>query len=105
MSAMIGSSGRLVKRITAGSLLLGLTALLLPGLGGAGRGTARAEEKKKAKALSVTPGFSQVVLATQLALQGEKRKSAVMMLAAAELVRDLKASERESSGSLVGTGG
>ena len=46
------------------------------------------KEKRKEKngsKLQVGPGFSQAVLATQLALQGEKRKSPILMLAAAEL--------------------
>ena len=42
------------------------------------------------------PGFSQAMLATQLALQGEKRKSPILLLAAAELLRDLKESDKST---------
>jgi hypothetical protein len=64
--------------------------------GDVGLPEARAEEKAAKEKPRVGPGFSQALLATQLALQGEKRKSPIMLLAAAELVRDLKESERST---------
>jgi hypothetical protein len=73
--------------------LLGLAGVFLLAFGSAGL-EGRAEEKAGKEQIHVGPGFSQAVLATQLALQGEKRKSPILLLAAAELVRDLKESGR-----------
>jgi hypothetical protein len=76
--------------------LLGLATVTLLAPGQVGLKEARAEEKAGKEKLRVGPGFSQAMLATQLALQGEKRKSPILLLAAAELVRDLKESERST---------
>lgn len=98
MKAVLQSwSTEALRRALAISLTLAMMCLLLPATGTLGVGEARAEDKKSDK-LSVGPGFSQAVLATQLALQGEKRKSPILLLAAAELVRDLKQSARQAKG-------
>lgn len=55
-----------------------------------------AEAKDKAKA-EVSTGLSQAALAAQLALEGEKRKSPTLLLAAAELLGELKDSPKESA--------
>ncbi len=69
-----------------GIVALGLAAILLPA-SGSGSAAAREEGKNRPH---VSPRFSQALLATQLAMQGERQKSPILMLAAAELVRSLQ---------------
>ncbi len=91
-----GWRARLRRPAAVGSLMLVLAGVFVLASRPAGRNEARAEEKANKEKVRVGPGFSQAILATQLAMQGEKRKSPILMLAAAELVRGLKASDRSA---------
>ena len=64
------------------------------------RSEATGEEQKLNKGTSIgkvemNPVMSQAALAAELALRGEKRRSAVLLLAAAELLGELKESPRD----------
>lgn len=54
-----------------------------------------AEAKKDKPKVEVSTGLSQAALAARLALEGEKRQSPAMLLAAAELLGELKDSPRQ----------
>jgi len=63
----------------------------------AGQQSAPAGGKTKAK-VAKSPGVQQAALAARLALQGEKMQSPILLLAAAELLGQLRESGREAEG-------
>jgi hypothetical protein len=74
------------RRVMLGAgvlVLLALAWVVLPALAPAGLEAARAEGGEK---MHVSRGVSRAMLATRLALLGEKQHSPILMLAAAELV-------------------
>jgi hypothetical protein len=72
--------------------------LLLVGAGGSAAlaADAKGDNKQAGPKTAITPAMSHAALAAQLALEGEQSKSPVMLLAAAELLADLKQSPRQS---------
>lgn len=80
------------------SALVAMSATLVPAADKSETETTAKKKKKKDKKatgkLTVGEGFGQAILATQLALQGEQRKSPILLLAAAEIVRGLSASDK-----------
>jgi hypothetical protein len=90
-----GKMGRCCRLGRSGLLLvLGLALVLMTAFASAR--VERGKENEDKEKLRVGPGFSQAMLATQLALKGERMRSPILMLAAAELLMDLKESGKST---------
>src|SRR5262245_61215288 len=90
---MIGTSEALVGVVAAGICAVLLASPL----------AAEAQDKKdagsgKEKKVKSEPGIEAAALAMQLALEGQKRRSPLLLLAAAELLGGLKEGKREAKG-------
>jgi len=74
-----------------------LAAAALIGIGSLQAAPRRKAAPPPAQRAKVDPGISQAALAAELAMEGEKRHSPILLLAAAELLGNLKESPRKYS--------